>query len=67
MRLVAAASLTSLLGAGSVRYLMYANEQAFVTYPRPLDAERYEEPRMFPRLGSKIPAHMTSALSHWNL
>lgn len=46
----------------------YANEQAFVTYPRPLDAERYvEELRMFPRLGSKIPAHMTSALSHWNL
>ena len=46
----------------------YANEQAFVTYPRPLDAERYvEELRMFPRLGSKIPAHMMSALSHWNL
>ena len=34
----------------------------------PWDAERYvEELRMFPRLGSKIPAHMTSALSHWNL
>ena len=46
----------------------YTNEQAFVSYPRPLDAERYvEELRMFPRLGSKIPAHMTSALSHWNL
>ena len=63
-----AMSLTFTPGVPVQAAFDYANEQAFVTYPRPLDAERYvEELRMFPRLGSKIPAHMTSALSHWNL
>ena len=63
-----AMSLTFTPGVPVQAAFAYANEQAFVTYPRPLDAERYvEELRMFPRLGSKIPAHMTSALSHWNL
>lgn len=63
-----AVSLTFTPGVPVQAAFDYANEQAFVTYPRPLDAERYvEELRMFPRLGSKIPAHMTSALSHWNL
>ena len=63
-----AMSLTCTPGVPVQAAFDYANEQAFVTYPRPLDAERYvEELRMFPRLGSKIPAHMTSALSHWNL
>ena len=46
----------------------YSNEQAFVSYPRALEAERsVEELRMFPRLGAKIPAHMAQALAHWNL
>lgn len=63
-----AMSLTFTPGVPVQAAFDYANEQAFVTYPRPLDAERYvEELRMFPRLGSKIPAHMMSALSHWNL
>ena len=63
-----AMSLTFTPGVPVQAAFDYANEQAFVSYPRPLDAERYvEELRMFPRLGSKIPAHMTSALSHWNL
>ena len=63
-----AMSLTFTPGVPVQAAFDYANEQAFVTYPRPLDVERYvEELRMFPRLGSKIPAHMTSALSHWNL
>lgn len=63
-----AMSLTFTPGVPVQAAFDYANEQAFVTYPRPLDAERYvEELRMFPRLGSKIPAHMTNALSHWNL
>lgn len=63
-----AMSLTFTPGVPVQAAFDYTNEQAFVTYPRPLDAERYvEELRMFPRLGSKIPAHMTSALSHWNL
>ena len=63
-----AMSLTFTPGVPVQAAFDYANEQAFVTYPRSLDAERYvEELRMFPRLGSKIPAHMTSALSHWNL
>ena len=63
-----AMSLTFTPGVPVQAAFDYANEQAFATYPRPLDAERYvEELRMFPRLGSKIPAHMTSALSHWNL
>ena len=63
-----AMSLTFTPGVPVQAAFDYANEQAFVGYPRPLDAERYvEELRMFPRLGSKIPAHMTSALSHWNL
>ena len=63
-----AMSLTFTPGVPVQTAFDYANEQAFVTYPRPLDAERYvEELRMFPRLGSKIPAHMMSALSHWNL
>lgn len=63
-----AMSLTFTPGVPVQAAFDYANEQTFVTYPRPLDAERYvEELRMFPRLGSKIPAHMTSALSHWNL
>lgn len=63
-----AMSLTFTPGVPVQATFDYANEQAFVTYPRPLDVERYvEELRMFPRLGSKIPAHMTSALSHWNL
>ena len=63
-----AMSLTFTPGVPVQAAFDYANEQAFVTCPRPLDAERYvEELRMFPRLGSKIPAHMTSALSHWNL
>ena len=63
-----AMSLTFTPGVPVQAAFDYANEQAFVTSPRPLDAERYvEELRMFPRLGSKIPAHMTSALSHWNL
>lgn len=63
-----AMSLTFTPGVPVQAAFDYANEQAFVTYPRPLDAERYvEELRMFPRLGLKIPAHMTSALSHWNL
>ena len=63
-----AMSLTFTPGVPVQAAFDYTNEQAFVSYPRPLDAERYvEELRMFPRLGSKIPAHMTSALSHWNL
>ena len=63
-----AMSLTFTPGVPVQAAFDYANEQAFVSYPRSLDAERYvEELRMFPRLGSKIPAHMTSALSHWNL
>ena len=63
-----AMSLTFTPGVPVQAAFDYANEQAFVTSPRPLDAERYvEELRMFPRLGSKSPAHMTSALSHWNL
>ncbi|MDO5750252.1 MAG: hypothetical protein Q4P78_03485 [Rothia sp. (in: high G+C Gram-positive bacteria)] len=46
----------------------YSNEQAFVSYPRALEAERsVEELRMFPRLGAKIPVHMAQALAHWNL
>ena len=56
-----AMSLTFTPGVPVQAAFDYANEQAFVTYPRPLDAERYvEELRMFP-------PHMTSALSHWNL
>ncbi len=63
-----AMSLTFTPGVPVQAAFDYANEQAFVSYPRQLEAERYvEELRMFPRLGSKIPAHMTSALSHWNL
>ena len=46
----------------------YSNEQAFVRYPRQLEADRYvEELRMFPRLGAKIPAHMANALTHWSM
>ena len=63
-----AMSLTFTPGVPVQAAFSYSTEQAFVSYPRPLDAERYvEELRMFPRLGSKIPAHMTSALAHWNL
>ena len=63
-----AMSLTFTPGVPVQAAFSYSTEQAFVSYPRPLDAERYvEELRMFPRLGSKIPAHRTSALAHWNL
>lgn len=63
-----AMSLTFTPGVPVQSAFDYSNEQAFVRYPRQLEADRYvEELRMFPRLGSKIPAHMTSALSHWNL
>ena len=51
-----AMSLTFTPGCASSGGIRLWNEQAFVTYPRPLDAERYvEELRMFPRLGSEDP------------
>lgn len=63
-----AMSLTFTPGVPVASAFDYTDEQAFVRYPRQLEAERYvEELRMFPRLGAKIPAHMAAALTHWNL
>ena len=63
-----AMSLTFTPGVPVQSAFDYSNEQAFVRYPRQLEADRYvEELRMFPRLGAKIPAHMANALSHWSM
>ena len=63
-----AISLTFTPGVPVQAAFDYSSEQAFVRYPRQLEAERYvEELRMFPRLGARIPAHMAAALAHWNL
>lgn len=60
-----AMSLTFTPGVPVQSAFDYSNEQAFVRYPRQLEADRYvEELRMFPRLGAKIPAHMANALTH---
>lgn len=63
-----AMSLTFTPGVPVQSAFDYSNEQAFVRYPRQLEADRYvEELRMFPRLGAKIPAHMANALTHWSM
>jgi len=63
-----AMSLTFTPGVPVQSAFDYSNEQAFVRYPRQLEADRYvEELRMFPRLGAKIPAHMANALTHWGM
>ena len=63
-----AMSLTFTPGVHVQSAFDYSNEQAFVRYPRQLEADRYvEELRMFPRLGAKIPAHMANALTHWSM
>lgn len=63
-----AMSLTFTPGVPVQSAFDYSNEQAFVRYPRQLEADRYvEELRMFPRLGTKIPAHMANALTHWSM
>ena len=63
-----AMSLTFAPGVPVQSAFDYSNEQAFVRYPRQLEADRYvEELRMFPRLGAKIPAHMANALTHWSM
>lgn len=63
-----AMSLTFTPGVPVQSAFDYSNEQAFVRYPRQLEADRYvEELRLFPRLGAKIPAHMANALTHWSM
>ena len=63
-----AMSLTFTPGVPVQSAFDYSTEQAFVRYPRQLEADRYvEELRMFPRLGAKIPAHMANALTHWSM
>lgn len=63
-----AMSLTFTPGVPVQSAFDYSNEQAFVRYPRQLEADRYvEELRMFPRLGAKIPPHMANALTHWSM
>ena len=63
-----AMSLTFTPGVPVQSAFDYSNEQAFVRYPRQLEADRYvEELRMFPRLGAKIPVHMANALTHWSM
>ena len=63
-----AMSLTFTPGVPVQSAFDYSNEQAFVRYPRQLEADRYvEELRMFRVWGLRIPAHMANALTHWSM